>query len=427
MSKHKKFLFLNTSDTGGAANNIYKMHNALLNNGYDSILIVKNKYRSEITIVEMPSKITLVRKIINRLLLTFSKKHKKSYINTKYHFYNPYNPNNKTNIDFLKLSTLVSFKPDVIIAGWVSTFLTIEQLVEIKKLFGNIPVYWQMTDMSILTGGCHYSWGCDGYTKDCSFCPALSSFPDKSISKKTLSKKNELVLKENIKIISGSSITQRIASASSVFKNQEVISNVNGLIDTTVFNINLRKVAKEILGIHSTSKVIFTGIAYPQDPRKGFDVFINTLIELFTLLSEEERKSITVLLVTNPALVAEKLNQIPFTCKVLQLTAEEKYLSIIYQCSDMYLCSSIEDAGPTMVLEAMACGTPVLGFDIGFIHQFVENGKTGFVSSLYDVKSLSKNIKQSLFETVYNPEYIHSIAINNASIDTFIKIYTELD
>lgn len=58
-----------------------------------------------------------------------------------------------------------------------------------KKLFGNIPVYWQMTDMSILTGGCHYSWGCDGYTKDCSFCPALSSFPDKSISKKTLSKK----------------------------------------------------------------------------------------------------------------------------------------------------------------------------------------------------------------------------------------------
>lgn len=42
MSKHKKFLFLNTSDTGGLANNIYKMHNALLNNGYDSILIVKN-------------------------------------------------------------------------------------------------------------------------------------------------------------------------------------------------------------------------------------------------------------------------------------------------------------------------------------------------------------------------------------------------
>ena len=52
---------------------------------------------------------------------------------------------------------------------------------------------------------------------------------------------------------------------------------------------------------------------------------------------------------------------------------------------------------------------------------------TGFVSSLYDVKSLSKNIKQSLFETAYDPEYIHSIAINNASIDTFIKTYTELD
>ena len=40
MSKSKKFLFLNTSDTGGAANNLYKMHNALLNNRYQFLLLV---------------------------------------------------------------------------------------------------------------------------------------------------------------------------------------------------------------------------------------------------------------------------------------------------------------------------------------------------------------------------------------------------
>jgi glycosyltransferase involved in cell wall biosynthesis len=427
MSKSKKFLFLNTSDTGGAANNLYKMHNALLNNRYQSMLIVKYKYRDDPTILEMPQKNAFHKRIINKLMLTFSRKHKQAYVDTKYHFYNPYNSDNNSDIDFSKLSSLVSYKPDIIIAGWTSMFLKIEQLIEIKKLFGNIPVYWQMTDMSILTGGCHYNWGCDGYTKDCSLCPALNSFPEKSIAKKTLAKKKELISKENIKIISGSSITQKTARASTLFKNQEVIYNVNGLIDITVFNTKLRNRAKEILGIPPASKVIFTGMAYPQDLRKGFDYFINTLIKLSLLLTEEERKSITILLVTNPALVAEKLNQIPFTYRILPPTAEEKYLSIIYQCSDLYLCSSIEDAGPAMVLEAMACGTPVLGFDIGFIHQFVENGKTGFVSSLYDVKSLSKNIKQSLFETAYDPEYIHSIAINNASIDTFIKTYTELD
>jgi len=63
---------------------------------------------------------------------------------------------------------------------------------------------------------------------------------------------------------------------------------------------------------------------------------------------------------------------------------------------------SLEDNLPNTVLEAMACGTPVVGFDIGGIPDMIEHKKTGYLAVAADVDDLLAGIDWVLF----NPDNV---------------------
>ena len=67
-------------------------------------------------------------------------------------------------------------------------------------------------------------------------------------------------------------------------------------------------------------------------------------------------------------------------------------LSLLYQASDVFVNSSIEDAGPMMVSEALACGTPVVGFDMGVVDNMVINDYNGYKAILKDSVDLANGI-----------------------------------
>ena len=63
-----------------------------------------------------------------------------------------------------------------------------------------------------------------------------------------------------------------------------------------------------------------------------------------------------------------------------------------YSAADIFLSSSIDDAGPSMVNQSIMCGTPVLSFNIGSALYMVDNGQTGYRVPLKDVDAMANSL-----------------------------------
>ena len=63
-----------------------------------------------------------------------------------------------------------------------------------------------------------------------------------------------------------------------------------------------------------------------------------------------------------------------------------------HQAADLYLHPARADTFPTTVLEALACGTPVVASAVGGISEQIEEGKTGFLVPAGDAPALSGRI-----------------------------------
>jgi len=84
----------------------------------------------------------------------------------------------------------------------------------------------------------------------------------------------------------------------------------------------------------------------------------------------------------------------------------------LYNSSDLFVLPSIIDSqGNTeglgvVLIEAMACGLPVIGSNIGGIPDIVHDGETGLLVPQKDISELSK----SIIKLIENPDLMEKIA-----------------
>lgn len=67
-------------------------------------------------------------------------------------------------------------------------------------------------------------------------------------------------------------------------------------------------------------------------------------------------------------------------------------LAKVYGAADLFVIPSLEDNLPNTVMEALACGTPVVGFETGGIPEMVDHRENGFIASQCDSKGLAGGI-----------------------------------
>lgn len=75
----------------------------------------------------------------------------------------------------------------------------------------------------------------------------------------------------------------------------------------------------------------------------------------------------------------------------------EKKLINFYRNSDFFINQSIQDAGPTMVSEFLACGIPVISFDIGMSKDLIKNDFNGYLIKEKSSIALAKILRKCLF------------------------------
>lgn len=75
-------------------------------------------------------------------------------------------------------------------------------------------------------------------------------------------------------------------------------------------------------------------------------------------------------------------------------SAEEQ--ALIFAAADLFLCTTLADAQPQTALESIACGTPIIGFDVGPMPEIILEGKTGFISVEKSPLALARMVQRTL-------------------------------
>lgn len=264
---------------------------------------------------------------------------------------------------------------DIINLHWVSGLLDYPSFFSpnVKK-----PVVWTLHDMNAFTGGCHYSESCHNYKTTCESCPQLKS------SLQYLSLTN-LVVKascsfEYLSIITPSIWLKKLSSSSLIFKDikHEVIPNA---VDTSIFKMiqsDRDKAPKA-----GPKKILF--IANDVSIRlKG----LHLLKEALNIIDEELN-----LYIIGKGEASLNLKHKQF---ILGSVHEEKKLVELFNESDLFVTSSLEDNLPNVIVESLCCGTPVVGFRTGGIPELIIEGFNGYLAIKNDEYDLALKIDQAL-------------------------------
>jgi glycosyltransferase involved in cell wall biosynthesis len=281
------------------------------------------------------------------------------------------------------------FKPDTIIVFFKPPFVSFKNLYELFKLTG-ADIYLYLMDMAPITGGCHYAWNCDGYTKECGNCPALYSNDQNDQTNANYRYKKMYIEKSNIFPIAATEWQFKQLNRSSLFKNTKK-GKVLLSIDENKYCPSDKIKARQELGLPIEKKIIFFGAFYVDDKRKGF----RELAEALNILSREILDQSMIHLSIAGYNNDNSNDLLPFSYTTLGYL-EVNDLPKAFQAADFFVCPSVEDSGPMMVNQSIMCGTPVVSFEMGVALDLVITGETGYRAKLKDAEDLARGIQYLL-------------------------------
>ncbi len=145
------------------------------------------------------------------------------------------------------------------------------------------------------------------------------------------------------------------------------------------------------------------GSANVTDTRKGFRYFADAL----TLLHQQHPDLAPEILVFGKGR-SYLFNELPYPVRHLGLLTSEEDIVAAYNAADALVVPSLEDNLPNTVIEALACGTPVVGFRTGGIPEMIDHQVTGFLADTGSAQQLADGLAFIL--THSNPELLRQNA-----------------
>ena len=311
------------------------------------------------------------------------------------------------------LKKIDEFKPDIIhLHNLHDSYINLSMLFSyIKK--HNVPTVWTLHDCWAFTGQCpHFTIAkCDKWKVGCHNCPQYKEYPASlydNTKKMWQLKKKWFTGVKNMTIVTPSEWLAGLARES--YLKQYPIEVINNGIDLNVFKPTHSNFRKQY-GIPG-DKYIVLGVSFAWGYRKGLDCFVEMAEKL------DERYQI-VLVGTDD----EIDKNLPQSIISIHRTQNQKELAEIYSAADVFAMPTREENYPTVNMEAIACGTPVVTFDTGGCAETVDTS-TGIIVSVNEIDKLIEAIDVISQEQI-NPE-VYKKKVRNYSQDLKYMEYLEL-
>ncbi len=275
----------------------------------------------------------------------------------------------------LYLRKIRKYDPDIIHLHNLHGCMNLGLITDYIKKSGK-PVVWTFHDCWAFTGHCvHYDFiGCNKWKSHCHHCQLYKDFPkaylDSSEYMHDRKKKWFSNLGKAVLVAPSHWMAEQLGMS---YLSQYPIKVIQNGINLDVFKISKSSFRRE----HSLEdKFVLLGVAFGWGPKKGLDTFVRLSEEL----SDEYR---IVLVGTN----AESDKQLPPSVISVHATQNQAELADIYNGADLFVNLTREDTFPTVNIEALACGTPVVTFNTGGSPEIID-GTCGCVVDKEDLPAL---------------------------------------
>ncbi len=324
-------------------------------------------------------------------------------LNARFFYYkkNKFNKNYPQDIEGFNLinnfrSTPYSFfgdLPDIINLHWIADWIDYPSFF--KSIPNKTPIIWYLHDMNPYTGGCHYSYNCKLYTKNCYPCYLVDKNNNDKI-RKNFTLKSSLLKDKNLHIVGNSEWSTQQAKKSQVFQNAKSFTTIYLGINTYTFTPNPKN-----LVINKSSKIkILFGSDNNQTKRKGFVYLIDSLNYVYSRFKDFELHTFG-----NDNL---DINNLDYPIINHGKIINQHKLADLYSSSDIFVVPSLYESFGLTSIEAQACETPVVGFNTSGLKENIINNKTGLLANF----NKSKDLGEKILYLINNPQTRLNMGIN---------------
>ena len=368
-------LILNTSDNqGGAAIATYRLHRGLRSIGINSHLLVQGKKTDDYSVIGPVTKwqkvLAILRPHLDGVATYFYSKRQKVL------FSSAWLPEKLT-------SKVVKLKPDIVHLFWVNGgFLRIETLKNFKQ-----PIVWTLHDMWPFTGGCHYDDECGKFQQSCGNCPVLNSEHEQDLSRRILKRKQKSWEDVPIIVVATSHWLADMARSSSIFRDQRIEVIPNG-IDTEIYKPGNKVAARAAYNLPQDKYLIlFSAFSATSDKRKG-NQFLVLALEKMSQAGWGSKTELVIIGASKP----ESPPDMEMKVHYMGHMHDEISQVLLYSAADVVVAPSMQENLSNTVMESLACGTPVVAFNIGGMPDMINHRINGYLATPFESDDLADGI-----------------------------------
>jgi glycosyltransferase involved in cell wall biosynthesis len=351
-----RILHLNSHASGGSYEYAALLSSALAEQGIESRVLCKNSPSAE-------AGRSLLDRIIRRSYVSFSTE---PWHGT-WRLLSPPAPQELEGIDVVHLHT---------VADWFNVPAWLERLPR------RMGVVISVHDMWHVTGGCFLYRGCDRYRDSCTPCPILKSPFNWVLARDEHRRKLQAYRNCRAQFVANSFWLAELAGRSPIVKASGGVRVIPPGIDTTVFKPHDKALCRKHFDLPRDAFVVVTGGASLTDENKN----VPWLFEQLSHLPDLENVIVLVFGEGNLR-VPDGLN-VRFTGGI----CERSHMARLFAAADVFVSASLMETYGLTLVEAMACGTPVVAFRVGGIPEAAPDGRGAILCAPQDAGALIQAI-----------------------------------
>lgn len=375
-----RILIVNTAErTGGAAIAANRLLHALNHNGVEARMLVRDRKTDSPQVTSIPPSWRLRAKFLwERGVIWLA---------------NGLSKRNLFQVDIANAGTDITrmdaFKQaDVIHLHWVNQgFLSLGDMERIMT--SGKPVVITMHDQWYFTGICHYSGDCDKYQTQCSHCPMLTRGGiGTDLARRVYDRKRTIYNGKPMAFVGCSRWMADLARKSPLTQGH-LVTNIPNAIDTDVFTPMDQATAREHHALPADKRLLLFGAQRITDERKGFR-YLKEACEHMVQNHPELASQMGVVVLGGDAETVK--SALPLPVYTVGYLSHEAEIAQLYNAVDLFVTPSLQDNLPNTIVEAMSCGTPCVGFNIGGIPEMISQEQDGYVARYRDSQDFAHGI-----------------------------------
>ena len=372
-----KILHVGSSDTGaGAPRAMLRLHEGLQRSGVTSTVLVKRKAGSDPSVIDGVKPTGRMQRLWRRAT--------KDLDNLPTYLLKTDNTSGLSPAWVPdRVPRLVAALPsDIVHLHWICEgFLSPRSITRLRK-----PLIWNSYDMWPICGAEHYAGdSCrhiEGYTA--TNRPRGEAGFD--LNRWVWARKRAAWRSLNVTTVVATRWLAEHFRNSVLFKGKRVEIIPHG-VDHRAFKPVDRAFSREVLNLPSDKHLILFGASGGlSNRRKGGHLLRAALSELAT-----QGHAANTELVVFGAAPSGAASDFGFKAHYLGVL-DGPSVCLAYNAADAFMAPSLEDNLPLTVLEAMACATPVVSFDIGGLIDTLAHQQNGYLARSFDTKDFAAGI-----------------------------------